>query len=385
MAWVGASRWSWLCATLTLLGCIVATLPVHGQATTEITPLGTDAGRGVDRYQIVVGPGDSFWEIGTNRLPMISLEQGNAKAVEPIEQGWRAAYPDRAPNELRPGDSFTFEVPAGTFVSKSFGSEGDRRLFESFSGDQLTTYPRDPVIMYRLRPAATPDRAEVLINGGPADEVEEAKRVYEVDPPDFLQVRAVRGALQERSTKLSVDLTRKHLDDLRNYRDRATRVEDTPENLKAYSFDRGDGDIPFVRVEDGIGDETDPGRFPRVFRVAYYRDGTVRKYMVTESGDSLGALTRPDSAAWTKILPAWQEWLPGQPEALPPFTPALSAAGTLQPGRILVIAFRPRSVQASPRPSGSAPGGSGLQCLGLPLGLLVAAGAWLGLNRPAPL
>jgi hypothetical protein len=187
----------------------------------------------------------------------------------------------------------------------------------------------------------------------------------------------------ERTAKITVDVNRRYLDDFRNARDRATRTEDTPEGLKAYFFGRDDQDVPFVRVDDAIGDETDPGNFPRLFRVAYYRDGTVRKYLITEAGDSTGALGRPDSETWRRTLTSWQEWLPGQPEALPPFAPAISSAGGLLPGRILVLSFRPRTVQASPRPTGATgtTGGSGLDCLGVPLGLIVVGGVLAARRR----
>ena len=395
MGGADTSRWVWLAATLMalvgLLGSPLLTfasppfarLAAFAQAAYEISPLGADPERRVDRYRLTVGSGASFWEVGVNHLPLSALEEGDLKAVELVEQAWRAQYPDRAAGDLRPGDSFVLEVAAGSFVSRGFTRQDDRLVYESFAGDQLTTFPRDSVIQYRLRRADDPNRAEVLIHGGQASAVDEAKRVFDVDPPDFLQVRTVRAALQERTVKLTVDLNRKYLDEFRLYRDRAVRVEDLPDGLKAYHFSRDDADIPFVRVDDGVGDETDPGNFPRLFRVAYYRDGTVRRYLVTESGDGLGTLTRPDSAAWNKILPAWQEWQQGQAEALPPFTPALNAAGVLLPGRILVVAFRPRIVQPTPQPS-RATSGSGADCLGLPLGLLLAGGIWLRRQQGKP-
>jgi hypothetical protein len=385
MAGAGASRWAWtIVALVATVALAAATGVASGQTSAEITALGIDPARGVDRYQVVIGPGGSFWEVGVNHLPMTALEQGDAKAVERIEQAWRAAHGDSAQTEVQPGDSFVIEVPAGTFVSRSYRREGDRLVYESFTGDILTTYPQDEAIAYRLQRAATPGQAEVLVNASQASPEEEAKRIYEVDPPDFLQVRAVRGALQERSATLTVDLNRKYLDEFRLYRDRAARVEDGPDGLKTYWFDAAHSDIPFVRVDDAVGDLTDPGQFPRLFRMAYYRDGTVRKYVITETGDSINALGRPDSAEWTKILPSWKDWLPGQAEALPPFTPALSGAGSLLPGRIMVVAFRPQAVQASPQPGRNGRPTSGIECLGVPFGMLLAAGATLAFKRPVP-
>ncbi len=379
------ARWSWLATVLAIWGVLLAAsgqvAHVWAEETYEITPLGTDPARHVDRYQITLGPGASLWELGFNRLPLVAIEQGDAKVVEIVEQSFRAQYPDRGPQLVKPGDSFVLEVPAGSFVSKTVTRQPDRVIFDSYAGDQLTTFPKDPVVQYRLRRADAADKVEVAIQGGQADPVEEAKKVYDVPQPDFLQVRQVRGALQERSSKLTVDVNRRYLDDFRAVRDRAARVEDSPSGLRIYFFKPDDPDVPFVRVDDGLGDQTDPANFPRTFRIAYYRDGTVRKYIITEPGDSTGALGQPDSEIWRRTLTNYQEWLPGQAEALPPFAPAISNAGSLQPGRILVLAFRPRTTPPSPRPAGAATGkGSGVDCLGVPLGMVLLGGV-LALHR----
>src|ERR1051326_6540105 len=88
------------------------------QATYEITSLGTDAERRVDRHQVTLAAGASLWDLGFNRLPMVAIEQGDQKVVEIVEQSFRNAYPDRGPQLVKPGDSFVLEVPTGTFVSK---------------------------------------------------------------------------------------------------------------------------------------------------------------------------------------------------------------------------------------------------------------------------
>jgi hypothetical protein len=197
-----------LAALFVGLAAVVATVGAplaSAQSATTVTQLGQDADGQIERYQIVVGRGSSLWEIAVNHLPLISLEQGDAKAVEMVEQAWRKQYAERGNIGVQPDDAFILEVTPGTFVSKSFSREPNRLTYESFRGDRLTTFPRDSTIGYRLQRAESPDRAEVLINGGQADAVEEAKRVYDVGQPDFLQVRAIRGALQERSSKLTVD------------------------------------------------------------------------------------------------------------------------------------------------------------------------------------
>ena len=370
-------RWSW-CTALLVLAVLLALDAFEpavavAEASYEINPIGTDDGRRVDRYQITLGQGAALWDLAVNRLPLIVLEQGGQKALDLIEQGFRGEFPDRGTQLVKPGDSFVLEVPTGTFVSKSVSRQDDRVSFESFAGDRLTTFPKDPVVQYRLQRASDPDHVEVLIQGGAADAVDEAKKIYDVPNPDFLQVRTVRGALAERTAKIMVDANRRYLDEFRAVRDRAIRVEDTTQGLKAYHFSRDDQDIPFVRVDDNVGDLTDPATFTRIFRIAYYRDGTIRKYVITEAGDSTSALARTENEIWRQTLPTWQEWLPGQAEALPPFAPAIASSGALQPGRILVRMFRPRVTPPASRPS-AAGQSSGVSCAGLPLGLVLLGG-----------
>jgi hypothetical protein len=379
------ARWSWYTTLVALSVLFAVSLldlsVVVAQSSYEISPIGSDAGRRVDRYQITLGPGASLWDLGFNRLPLVAIEQGDQKVVEMIEQSFRNEFPDRGPQLVRPGDSFVLEVPTGTFVSKAVNRQGDKVTFDSFSGDRLTTFPKDPVVQYRLQRAGDPNHVEVMIQGGQADATEEAKKIYDVPNPDFVQVRTVRGALAERTAKIVVDANRKYLDEFRAVRDRATLVEDTPLGLKAYHFSKDDTDVPFVRVDDGVGDLTDPATFTRIFRIAYFRDGTVRKYVITEAGDSTGALAKPESEIWRSTLPTWQEWLPGQAEALPPFAPAIASSGALQPGRILVLAFRPRVTPASPRAVGAAGQGSGVSCAGLPLGMVLLGGVLVARTR----
>jgi hypothetical protein len=378
-------RYTTPCAVaLLLLFCLLNPAGVLAQASYDISPLGNDPARGVDRYQITLGPGASLWDLGFNRLPLVAIEEGDQKVVQLIEQAFRSAYPDRGPQLVKPEDTFVLEVPTGTFVSKTITRQDDRVIFESFAGDQLTTFPQDTVVLYRLRRASAPDQIEVQVQGAQTDPVDEAKKIYDVPDPDFLQVRTVRGALQERTAKLTIDANRRYLDDFRAVRDHATRVEDTLEGLKAYHFDPNDQNMPYVRVDDNVGDLTDPANFTRIFRIAYHRDGTVRKYIITEAGDAVGALGRPESEVWRRTLTTWQEWLPGQAEALPPFAPAIASSGSLQPGRILVLAFRPRITPASPRPAGGSTQGSGLTCAGIPLGLVLLGGVLVQRTRKRP-
>lgn len=345
----------------------------------EIAYLGRDDTQNLDRYQFTIRPGARLWDLAINHLPVIGFDESDQKAFELVEQAYKRRYPDRGAAGIRPGDSFILEVPIGTFVTDRIVRNPSGFEYISFTGDRLLYFPNDPAVVYRLVRQDQPSRAELLLTGAAGDPVSVARTIYGTDKPDFIQVRAVRAAVNDRTARVTVDLSRAHLDEFRNYRERASRVEDADTGLKAYSFP-SDPEIPFVRVDDGIGDDTDPSRFPRLFRVMYYRDGTIKRYMITETGDTLASLGRPLSEEWSKLLPAFREWQPGQAEPLPPFSPAVNTAGQLLPGRILVLAHRPRAEQA--RPASPTRGlGQATDCFGIPLILLGAAGALARFTR----
>src|SRR5215212_878809 len=113
------ARWGWCTGLLVLLTLLAGSGLAQAEATYEISPLGTDPAKRVDRYQVILGPGASLWEIGFNRLPLVAIEQGELEVGVFIEQGFGAEYPGRPIELVRPGDSVVLEVPAGTFVSKS--------------------------------------------------------------------------------------------------------------------------------------------------------------------------------------------------------------------------------------------------------------------------
>jgi hypothetical protein len=309
----------------------------------------------------------------------VGFEESDQKAFDLVEQSFKKRFPDRGAAGIRPGDSFVVELPAGTFVTKEIIRQPDGFEYQAFNGDVLFYYPNEPAVIYRLIRKEHPNRAELLLSGAAADPVGVARRIYGIDTPDFIQIRAIRGAINDRQARVTVDLTRPYLDEFRNYRDRADRIEAAPGGLKAYWFPN-DPEIPFVRVDDGIGDEIDPGRFPRIFRLMYYRDGTIKRYFITEGGDSLSSLGRPQSEEWTRVLPAFQEWQPGQGESLPPFGPALNASGQILPGRIIVLSHRPKAEQARPANQNRGVAGA-TDCFGIPLLLLGAAGALARMTR----
>src|SRR3954451_10080860 len=119
-SWARRGWCTGLVLLMTLLACcLLVPLSAWAEESYEISPIGTDPARRVDRYQITLGPGASLWELGFNRLPLIAIEQGDSKVVEIVEQSFRAQSPDRGPELVRPGDNFVLEVPAGSFVSKT--------------------------------------------------------------------------------------------------------------------------------------------------------------------------------------------------------------------------------------------------------------------------
>ncbi len=350
-------------------------------STYEAEPQPDEAPPGAARYRFQVRPGASLWDIAHEALPGVVLEDGDQRAVDLITAAFQDAYPGRAPNDVRLGDSFVLEVPADTFVTASLSTPDRGRTIEyvSFDGDTLTHFRTDPALVYRQVSAKNPSRARVLLRAGtsvPAADI--AKRVFQVDPPDFIQVRTVRGTLGENPPAIAVNLDQPYLDTFRNYRDQAISVEPGEEGMQVYTFDPDDENNPFLVVEDAIGDESDPGNFPRIARREFYRDGTVKRYILTQPGDLLAALVKPDNKRWATLLPSWSSWTDGQAQQLKPFAPAVNEIGSLLPGRILVLVHQPKPEQ--PR---------GAECLGVPVGLAATAGIfsewWRRRRRGEPL
>lgn len=345
----------------------------------DVSYLGRDETQSIDRYQFVIRAGSRMWDVAINSLPVIGFEESDQKAFDLVEQAYKRRFPDRGAASIRPGDSFVVEVPVGTFVTKQVTRREQGFEYIAFNGDTLLYYPNEPAVVYRLTRADQPNRSELLLTGAAADPMAVARRIYGVDKPDFIQLRAIRGALNDRKARVTVDLTRPYLDEFRNFRERAVKIESSAEGLRAYTFPN-DPEIPFVRVDDAIGDETDPGKFPRLFRVIYYRDGTIKRFFITEVGDSVASLGKPLSEEWTKVLPAIQAWQPGQIETLPPFSSALNDSGQVIIGRIAVVSHRPRAEQARTEGQNRSVGGA-TDCFGIPLAMLAMAGALARFGR----
>jgi hypothetical protein len=348
----------------------VAADPLNGL----VAQPGNGAGE-ADRYQLTIGEGDSLWDWARSALPLTDLDGGDDAAYQVVLGGYQQAYPGRSPDALQPGDRFTFSVPAGSFVTHDVSQDGNDTLYTSYAGDQLTVYGQPSMLLYRLVTHDHPDQADVRLGGASTSAEDLARDIYQVDPPDFVQVRTVRGALDDPSQRVHIDQAGRYLDDFRNYRDQATAGEPTDAGLQIWTFAADDASQPFVRVEDAIGDATDPSTFPNQLRIAFYRDGTVRTYALSQPGDSLEDLEQPDTARWHTILPEVAGWQAGVVEGIPPFASAVDD-GVLLPGRLLVLRFSPAIEPAS------SPIPAGLSCAGLPLAL-VLGGSSLAAGRRA--
>jgi hypothetical protein len=338
--------------------------PVHADPLAGLVAQPGDSADQTDHYQLTIGEGDALWDWARAALPLIDLDSGDDAAYQVILDGYQQAYPGRSPDALQPGDRFTFGVQAGSFVTQDVSQEGNNTVYTSYAGDQLTVYGPPSGLLYRLVTHDHPDQADVRVSGASPSAEDLARDIYQVDPPDFIQVRTVRGALDDPSQRVHVDQAGRYLDDFRNYRDQGTAGDLTDAGLQSWTF-ADDASEPFVRVEDAIGDETDPSAFPTQLRVAFYRDGTVRTYVLSQPGDSLEALEQPDTARWHTILPGVAGWQTGEVETVPPFASAVNEAGVLLPDRLLVLRFSPAVKPASSLIP------SGLSCAGLPLALVL--------------
>lgn len=332
-------------------------------AAPEIEFLEHDAAAKVDRYRITIQPGTSLWSVAIERLPLKALDEADRAAFALLEESFHRSFPNRDITSVYPGEDFVLEVAEGTFVSEKIDRTRDEEVYIAFNGDRLIHYLRDPNVLYRLVRAGEPDQAEVRLRAGDGDPVELAKQVYQVDPPDFLQVRWMREALSDEQVRVTVDVNRRYLDEFRNHWARASKGEEGKDGLTTYTFSEAQIDIPFLRVDDAVGEKTNPVEFPRVFRVEYYKDGSIKKYVITQPGDLLAVLQKPQDEQWGTVYEDYDTWKEGEPGDLEPFASARTDMGSLVPGRILVLTFQPKPKRAT----------SGIECFGLPL-LIMAGG-----------
>jgi len=284
--------------------------------------LGRNATDGVDRYQVTAGWGATFFAIATESIPLLPAEQ----SVQIVTDGYRAAFPGKRLEDLQPGDSFEFQVPLGTVVATQWRQSGSVTEFWSLRGDRLLldTNPRAPVV-YRLMRVENPTKAEVRINQNvslkPYDLAQDL--FSQGDPsfkPDFLQVKQASDAIEGNATTVTIDLSKKYLDDFRQIRESGELRGKTPEGLDIYWFRSGDLANPLFRVDDGVGDSTDLSSLPSPLRVYYYKDGTVRTFQRAADVAFLSG-RQPDSESWAQVYAEYGQmaspptrWEIGQPE-----------------------------------------------------------------------
>ena len=267
----------------------------------SISFLGRDGPGGLDHYHMVFGYGATFFGAAVNSLPLIPGDQGTAILMD----GYRAAFPGHDPKEVQPGDEFDFQVPLETIVASKWRKGNGTIEYQSLRGDDLVMYtsPRS-LISHKLVRAETPTRAEMFINrDAELRSPDLAKAVYGGDDPNFkpdvLQVARARKAIQENQQSISVDLNRKYLDDFPDIKGQAEAGGKTAAGLDIYWFKSDLVAQPLFRVDDGIGQATDPAGLPSVMRVYYYKDGVVRTYQRAEDTVLLAG-RQPQNDEWAK-------------------------------------------------------------------------------------
>lgn len=314
----------------------------------SISFLGRDGPNTTDHYLVSVGWGASFFGIAVESMPLVPVQD----AVTVLMDGFQTTYPDRPPEDLKPGDVFDLYVASGTLICTEWRQRGSAREFRSLRGDRLAIYtdPRSP-ISYRLARAENPDLAEIMVNHETELEPYElARALYGRDDPsfkpDFLQVLHANEVIENKTTLVDVDLARRHLDDFREIRESGEPGGKTEDGLDIYWFRSGQVAQPLFRVDDGIGDSTDPSAFPPLMRVYYYKDGVVRVYQ--RAGNTMFLRDRqPKNERWERVFSEYggsqqapERWDLGQPEQ-DQFAKRLNELG------ITVLRYRPKPARSS--------------------------------------
>ncbi|MHB0870263.1 MAG: hypothetical protein ACYC5J_12550 [Chloroflexota bacterium] len=325
---------------------VAAPLPADGWTTDPtytLVLLGRDGANSSDRYLVTLDWGGSFFAVGAQSMPLMAAEP----AVELVMEGYRNAFPGRPMEDIQPGDSWDFHVPAGTFVTAEWRKTASSIEYRSLRGDSLVVYtnPRAPLVHLLVR-AESPRKAEVTINLL-ADLTPQslAETLYgQGDPnftPDFLQLTRAKGLIESGAETATIDLSRTHLDDLRELRGTGQAGGKTEDGMDIYWFHSGEQAQPLFRIDDSIGDRTDPTGLPSLIRVYYYKTGTVRTYQ--RASDALFLSGRqPRGELWEKVYQEWGQldpaptrWEIGQPEQD-------DQAAELNKMDIVVLRFQPK-------------------------------------------
>jgi hypothetical protein len=321
-----------LLALPTVLGVGPSTPTVHAQGTAGqewqvnpsygVTYLGRDAAAGTDRYQATISWGATFFAIAVETMPLMPAEE----AMDVLLDAFAEAYPSRRQGDIRPGDSFEFQVPVDTLVGVQWRALPGAQEFRSFHGDRLIMYTSyDSPLEYRLLRADSPGLAEMKIRRFPTpDTLDLARAMYGMDDPafrpDFLQlVRALR--INQNGTELvTVDIRRQHLDDLRQLTGNQEPAGTSDSDLDVYWIASDSVAQPVFRVDDGIRDSINFAAVPSVMRVYYYKNGVIRAYQKVED-IAFVSDRQPKNGEWADVFaeygranPTPQRWGLGQPE-----------------------------------------------------------------------
>ena len=329
---------TWLAAVASLAVALVVMLGLPGAAAAQTAPkstdawqsdpsfsmsfLGRDTPKGPDRYHAVFGYGATFFGAAVSSMPLLPADQ----AVSILMKGFQAAYPSQSPQDVQPGDEFDFLVPLGTIVSTQWKKSGDTIEYRSLRGDDLLLYTNPKsLVSYRLTSVEDPAHAEVVINKDmETNSADLGKAVYGGNDPNFkpdvLQVARARNAIQAKQASISVDLTKSYLDDFSEIRGKGEKGGISQSGLQIYWFRSDQIAQPLFRVDDGIGQTTDPSNLPSLMRVYYYKDGVVRTYQRAADTVLLSG-RQPNNSEWAQVFaqygrldPAPAQWEIGQPE-----------------------------------------------------------------------
>lgn len=310
--------------------------------------LGRDGAQGPDRYHVIFGYGASFFGIAVNSMPLLPAEQ----SVRILMDGYGTAFPGRPAQDVQPDDGFDFLVPLGTIVSSEWKKSGSTIEYRSLRGDDLVVYS-DPksLVSYRLSRVEDPTRAEVVINkDAELRSLDLARAVYGAGNPNFkpdvLQVARASKAISEGQTSISVDTTKAYLDDFPQIRGSAEPGGKTADGLDIYWFRSDQVAQPLFRVDDAVGQTTDPSGLPSLMRVYYYKNGVVRTYQRAQDTVMLsGRQPRNDEwaqvyADYGKLDPAPNHWENAQFETD-------AAAQELNQLGIVVLRYEPKDAPKS--------------------------------------
>lgn len=308
-----------------------------------ISYLGRDGAGGADHYQVQVGPGATLFAIGADSMPLLPTMQ----AYGLVTDAYQKAFPGHAPQDIQPGQVFSFSAPAGTFVSTRWRAQGTVTEYRSLLGDTLWLHSaaNDP-IAFRVIRASNPNQEEVAPNlAANATPYQLAQRIYGgTDPsfkPDFIQVWQAGQLIQGNELTVKINLTKKHLDSFQDIKGSAQLGGKTSSGAQIYWFRSGALASELFRVDDSIGNSTSLQGLPDVLRVYYYRDGTVEVYRKTGVTGFLSS-QQPSDTEWAKAFTDFgglqsppTQWNLGQPDATGATAQELSQMG------ITVLRYEP--------------------------------------------